>query len=156
MKTMFGIAVAAVALAGILGSAAPRHAQNYIVKELNVGPSGNPDQFSPDFLKIQPGDSVTFQADDSGHDVMSMYNDIPAGAQPFQGQVGKTFTVTFTVPGVYAYKCQPHLSFGMVGMIVVGQPANVDKLSFAGLPRRAHDRLEALAAQAKSVATAAR
>jgi pseudoazurin len=156
MKALFGIAVAAIALAGIVGAATPSYAQNYVVKELNVGPNGNPDQFSPDFLKIQPGDSVTFQADDSGHDVMSLFNGIPAGAQPFQGQVGKSFTVTFTVPGAYVYKCQPHLSFGMVGMIVVGQPTNLDKLSFAGLPRRAHDRLEALVAQARSTAPASR
>ena len=39
------------------------------------------------------------------------------------------------------------LSFvGMVGMIVVGKPTNLDKLSFAGMARRAHDRLAALAA----------
>lgn len=150
MRTTLGIAIAVVALFGIAGSAMPSFAETYIVKELNVGPNGEPDVFLPDLLRIQPGDSVTFQANDSGHDVRSIENDIPAGAQPFQGPINKTFTVIFTIPGVYAYKCQPHLSFGMVGMIVVGEPTNLNQLSFEGLPRRAHDRLVSLAAQVRN------
>lgn len=155
-KTMFGIAVAAIALAGIAGYATPSFAQNYVVKELNHGPNGNPDVFSPALVKINPGDSVTFEPTDPGHMAMSINNDIPAGAKPFQCAVNKKCTFTFTVPGAYAYKCMPHLSFGMVGMIVVGKPTNLDKLSFAGMARRAHDRLAALAAQAKSFNTAER
>jgi hypothetical protein len=32
--------------------------------------------------------------------------------------------VTFTAPGVYGYKCLPHLGMGMVGVIQVGPASN--------------------------------
>ena len=156
MKFAFGITMAAVALAGLMGFATPSFAKNYVVKELNYGPNGNPDEFSPDFLQIEPGDKVTFEDTDQGHDAVSLKGDIPVGAKPFKVPMTKTASVTFTVPGVYAYKCQPHLSFGMVGVIIVGHPATLNKLSFAGLPRRAHDRLVALAARADKVETVSR
>lgn len=156
MKLAFGVAVAAVALVSLTGFATPSFAKSYVVKELNYGPHGNPDEFSPDFLKIKPGDTVTFEDTDQGHDAVSIRGDIPAGAKPFKVPMNKTATVTFTVPGAYAYKCQPHVSFGMVGMIVVGHPATLNKLSFADLPRRAHDRLAALAAHAEKVEMASR
>jgi len=156
MKFAFGITMAAVAVAGLTGFATPSFAKNYVVKELNHAPNGKPDQFSPAFLHIKPGDTVTFQATDQGHDAVSLRGDIPAGAKPFKVPMNKTASVTFTVPGVYAYKCQPHASFGMAGMILVGHPATLNKLSFAGLPRRAHDRLVALAARADKVEMASR
>ncbi len=156
MKFVLGFAAAAVALSGIVTFATPSFAKDYVVKELNHGPNGNPDMFSPDFLRIKPGDSVTFKAVDKGHDAVSIRGDIPAGAKPFRVPMNKTKTITFTVPGVYAYKCQPHQSFGMVGMIVVGKPTNLAKLSFSGLARRAHNRLATLAMQAKKIETASR
>jgi len=156
MTKIFGIAVAAVALMGLAGFATPSFAQDHVVKELNHGPNGKPDVFEPALVKINPGDSVTFEPTDPGHMAMSINKDIPAGAKPFNCAVNKKCTVTFTVPGVYAYKCMPHMSFGMVGMIVVGQPTNIDKLNFSGIPRRAHDRLVAMAAQVKQINTAER
>lgn len=150
MNVTFRIGAAVLALAAIVGFATPGFAKNYIVKELNHGPNGAPDVFQPELLKIEPGDSVTFEATDGGHDARSINNAIPAGAQPFHCGTGKTCTITFAVPGAYAYKCQPHLSFGMVGLIIVGKPVNLGTLSFSGLPRRARDKLTALAAQAKS------
>lgn len=155
MQKIFRVGVGVLPLVFVALFSSPSFAKNYVVKELNHGPNGQPDVFLPELLRIEPGDSVTFQADDSGHDVRSLMNDIPAGAKPFSGPISKTFTVTFTVPGVYAYKCQPHLSFGMVGMIVVGKPTNIDKLDFSGLPRRAHDKLVALAAKVRSGDTGA-
>jgi len=147
---MFGIGAAVMALGAIVGFTTPSFAKNYIVKELNHGPTGAPDVFQPELLRLAPGDSVTFEATDGSHDARSIANAIPAGAQPFRCGIGKTCTITFTVPGAYAYKCQPHLSFGMVGLIVVGQPVNLGELSFSGLPRRARDKLTALAARARN------
>jgi pseudoazurin len=51
---------------------------------------------------------------------------IPDGAEPFEGKMGKDVTVTFTQPGVYGVKCKPHLVMGMVAVIVVGDPVNLD------------------------------
>ena len=77
-------------------------------------------------VKIAPGDTVHFIAADKGHDVLSVDGMIPDGAQPFEGKLSQDLTVTFTVPGVYGFKCKPHYAMGMVGVIVVGDPANLD------------------------------
>lgn len=51
---------------------------------------------------------------------------IPEQAQPWDSgmmaQPGQSFSVTFTVEGVYDYYCLPHESMGMVGRLVVGEP----------------------------------
>ncbi|MGH8402479.1 MAG: plastocyanin/azurin family copper-binding protein, partial [Gammaproteobacteria bacterium] len=78
------------------------YAKDYTVKELNSG-TGGAFVFEPDFLHIQPGDSVHFVAADSGHDSQSYL--VPAGAQNWTGQVSKDITVKFTQEGVYLYEC---------------------------------------------------
>ena len=80
--------------------------------------------FEPDLVKVQPGDTVTFVATDPGHDAQSVPGMLPDGAQPFEGQIGKDLTVTFTQPGVYGVKCKPHYVMGMVGLVVVGDPSS--------------------------------
>ena len=35
-------------------------------------------------------------------------------------------TVTFTKPGVYGVKCKPHYAMGMVAVVVVGEPVNLE------------------------------
>lgn len=85
---------------------------------------------------------------------MSINNDIPASAKPFNHEVNKK--CTFSMTGAYAYKCMPQMSFGMLGLIVVNKPTNLDKLSYASLARRAHDHLATLAQQARGVSTTVR
>ncbi|MGH8281635.1 MAG: pseudoazurin [Gammaproteobacteria bacterium] len=97
------------------------YAKDYTVKELNSG-TGGAFVFEPDFLHIQPGDSVHFVAADSGHDSQSYL--VPAGAQNWTGQVSKDITVKFTQEGVYLYECNPHHLFGMLGIIQVGKAVN--------------------------------
>ena len=80
--------------------------------------------FDPDLVRIAPGDTVHFIATDKGHDVQSIEGMIPDGGQGFVGKISQDLTVTFTVPGVYGIKCDPHLAMGMVGLIVVGDPVN--------------------------------
>jgi pseudoazurin len=83
--------------------------------------------FEPSMVKIAPGDTVHFIATDKGHDVMSVDGMVPNGAQPFEGKLGEDLTVTFTVPGVYGFKCKPHYGMGMVGVVVIGDPVNLDQ-----------------------------
>lgn len=113
------IAAAAVLLAGAAGAA------EFDVKMLNKGAAGAM-VFEPAMVKVAPGDTVHFIATDKGHDVLSVDGMIPDGAQPFAGELGKDLTVTFTVPGVYGVKCKPHYGMGMVGVVVVGDPVNLD------------------------------
>ena len=81
--------------------------------------------FAPDILYIQPGDSVQWQ-NMTSHDTVSIEGLIPEGAQPWRGAIGENLGITLTVEGVYAYVCEPHIGFGMMGVIVVGKPVNID------------------------------
>lgn len=97
------------------------YAKDYTVKELNTG-AGGTFVFEPNFLHIQPGDSVHFVAADAGHDSQSYL--VPKGAQGWTGEVSKDITVKFTREGLYLYECNPHHVFGMLGVIQVGQAVN--------------------------------
>ena len=81
--------------------------------------------FKPDIIYIQPGDTVGW-TNMTSHMVASVEGLIPEGAQPFQGQLGENLKVTLDKEGVYGYVCTPHLGFGMVGVIVVGKPTNLE------------------------------
>jgi pseudoazurin len=118
-------AIAGALVAGVLFAAGTAGAAEVEVKMLNKGAAG-PMVFEPAMVKIAPGDSVHFVATDKGHDVASIAGMIPDGAQPFEGKISQDLTVTFTVPGVYGYKCKPHYALGMVGVVVVGDPVNLD------------------------------
>ena len=111
----------------------PVDAADYQVRMLNQSPDGMM-QFSPQLLKIAPGDTVHFFATDKGHNAKSIDGMIPDGAKPFSSPTGEDFTVTLTVPGVYGYRCTPHGTLGMVGMIVVGKPANEEAAKSAAMP----------------------
>ena len=108
-------------------------AADYSVKMLNQGMDGML-EFDPQLVKIAPGDTVHFVAADKGHNVQSIDGMIPEGAKSFSGEIGQDLTVTFTVPGIYGYRCLPHGSLGMVGLVVVGSPANESAAKSAALP----------------------
>lgn len=112
-----GILIAGAAMAVALAS--PAAAKDYQVKMLNKG-NGRTMVFTPELLKIAPGDTVTFVATDKSHNAESISTMLPAGAAPFKGKMNQNLTVKFTKPGVYGYKCLPHYGMGMVGAIVVG------------------------------------
>jgi pseudoazurin len=77
---------------------------------------------------------VHFVASDQGHNVQSVDGMIPPGAKPLSGAIGQNLTVTFSVPGVYGYRCTPHGTLGMVGLIVVGSPVNEAQAKSAAMP----------------------
>jgi pseudoazurin len=128
-------------------AAAPALAANVDVQLLNKGDKGA-FVFQPDLVKIGVGDTVTFEATDKGHNVDGAAADIPAGATPFKSQMSQELTETFTVPGVYVVKCDPHYGLGMVAVVVVGEDlSNLDALKAAKNPTKAQDRLNAIFAE---------
>ncbi len=135
----------------LLAGCAQACAADFEVKALNRGTSGA-FVFEPTFLKIAPGDKVTFKAVDANHTVGTVRGMIPAGAQPFKSERSKDLTVTFATPGIYGYECFVHIhSFGMSGLIVVGDdlsnmPAAKEAAALAPPVERA--KLEALLKQA--------
>ena len=117
MKTF----IRSIAFIGGLALAGGVFAADQVIRELNNGPEG-PFVFSPSYLLIQPGDTVTFQPADQGHNSESVF--MPAGATAWKSDISQPVTVSFTKPGVYIYQCTPHNLFGMVGVIVVGSAVN--------------------------------
>jgi pseudoazurin len=83
--------------------------------------------FEPALVKVAPGDTVKFVATDKGHNAETIKGMLPADATPFLGKNGEDVAVTFEKPGVYGVKCLPHYGMGMVAMVVVGTPTNVDE-----------------------------
>jgi len=78
---------------------------------------------------VQPGDSVKWD-NMAGHNSESVDGMIPEGAEEWTSVLGETVSHTFKVPGAYIYKCAPHFSQGMVGVVIVGdgRPANLDAI----------------------------
>jgi pseudoazurin len=122
MRKIFMLATAAV-LVTMAGGA---FAAEIEVKMLNKGAEGAM-VFEPALIKVAPGDTVKFISTDKGHNAESIKGMLPTDATPFLGKLGADVAVTFDKPGVYGVKCLPHYGMGMVAMVVVGTPTNLDE-----------------------------
>jgi len=81
--------------------------------------------FNPDILYVKPGDTISF-VNMASHDSVSVDGFIPEGAQPWKSGIGNNLSIKLDVEGTYLYVCVPHLGFGMVGIIVVGEAKDID------------------------------
>ena len=101
---------------------------NHSVKMLNQGSSGVM-VFEPAYLKINVGDSVTFESTDAAHNSASIPGMIPSSASTWSGGLSQNITVMFDVSGIYGYQCTPHSMMAMVGVIQVGDDkSNLDSV----------------------------
>ena len=100
-------------------SAVNSSGEQYEVRMLNQGADGVM-VFEPSVLQVQLGDSVTFKAENPGHNAASIEGMIPDGADPWDSGISQDITVTFNEEGTYVYQCTPHLMMSMVGVITVG------------------------------------
>lgn len=122
MKTLFAALVLGVAVV-VAGAA---EAAEIEVVMLNKGEKGAM-VFQPDFVKAAPGDTIRFVPTDKGHNVETIKGMLPEGAKPFKSKFNEEFTVTLDKEGVYGVKCSPHYGMGMVALIEVGQPVNIEE-----------------------------
>jgi len=126
----------------------PAGAADFEVHMLNKGAEGAM-VFEPAFVKVAPGDTVTFIPTDKGHNVETIKDMIPEGAEAFKSKMNETYKVTFDKAGAYGVKCTPHVGMGMVGVVVVGDaPANLEAVKTGKLPKKARERLDAAIAAA--------
>lgn len=119
--------VMSLATFALLMSASMAPAAEVEVKMLNKGTDGGLMVFEPSLVKIAPGDTVKFVAADKTHNAETVKGMLPEGATPFAGKMSENVSVTFDKPGVYGVKCMPHYAMGMVALVVVGKPDNVDQ-----------------------------
>ncbi|WP_195805393.1 pseudoazurin [Bombella favorum] len=100
--------------------------------------------FEPAVVYIHSGDSVHFVPTDKGHNVQSIPGMTPDGAEPINVPFSQEKTVQFTKSGLYGYKCLPHASLGMVGLVVVdnaNNEAQARKVTFYGRAKQRFNEL---------------
>tara|TARA_Y100001935_G_C17311402_1_gene516694 strand:+ start:8776 stop:9333 length:558 start_codon:yes stop_codon:yes gene_type:complete len=105
-------------------------AAEHKVKMLNNGADGSM-VFEPAVLKVAVGDTVTFLPTNPGHNSVSVSGMIPNGAKSWAGNLNKEISVKIEKEGVYVYQCTPHVVLAMVGVIVAGNPTNLDAVKKA-------------------------
>ncbi|GAU87064.1 pseudoazurin [Bosea sp. BIWAKO-01] len=146
---VLGALVAALGVTGVAGAAEVE------VKMLNKGAEGIM-VFEPAVVKVNPGDTVKFIAADKGHNVESVEAMLPEGGKVFVGKINEELAITFDKPGVYGYKCKPHYGMGMVGLVVVGEPPNLDQAKAAAHPPKAKQVFATLFDKAAHISVASK
>ncbi len=76
--------------------------------------------YSKKIVKINVGDTVSWKATDSSHNVEFIKGAVPEGVESFKSKLNKDVSYEFKIPGIYAYWCTPHKSLGMIGFVIVG------------------------------------
>lgn len=94
--------------------------------------------FETPILYVAEGDEVHFSNMNS-HNSASVEGMIPDGATAWIGKLGENVAPALEKAGIYSYVCQPHIGFGMVGVIIVGDVSAED---IAAYKQQAIDTLE--------------
>ncbi|WP_226779915.1 pseudoazurin [Oceaniglobus trochenteri] len=118
MKTLM-MSAALILAAGVAS------AETHDVQMLNKGEEGAM-VFEPAYVKAAPGDVIRFLPADKGHNVENIEGMLPEGVDGFKSKLNAEFELTVDAEGLYGVKCTPHYAMGMVGLIQVGEPVNLD------------------------------
>jgi len=141
---MLGLLALGAALPLLQPLPAAAEGVNHEIHMLNKGEAGAM-VFEPAYVQVQPGDTVTFIPTDKSHNVETIKDMIPEGAETFKSKINETYTVTFEVPGVYGLKCTPHFAMGMVAMVIVGDGhENIDAVKAVKVPKKVGERFQAI------------
>lgn len=143
MKTAF----APLAAFALLCAASLAGAAEIEVKMLNLGKKG-PMVFEPNFIKAAPGDTIVFVPTQPGHNMESIKGMLPAGVEPFKGKFNEAYRLDVSKEGVYGVKCTPHYGMGMVALIEVGKPVNMNETIAVKHPGLAGKRFTEIFAEA--------
>lgn len=145
------IKLARLLLTALIAIATPAlaSAETIEVKMLNRGEKGSM-VFEPDFLALQPGDSIKFIAANKSHNAATIDGMVPEGHPGFKGKINEEIVVAFDQPGFYGIKCLPHFGMGMVMLIKVGDVGLPQSFRAVEVPARAKPRFEALFARAEA------
>lgn len=135
------------AIAAMIAISGGAHAAEHEVHMLNKGEKGTM-VFEPDLVQAAPGDTIRFVPVDKLHNAETIKGMIPDGAEAFRGKVNEEISVTLTEEGVYGVKCTPHYAMGMVMLVVVGDPVNLEEAKAVKHPGQARGRFEAIFAAA--------
>ncbi|SFC24972.1 pseudoazurin [Tropicimonas isoalkanivorans] len=140
MKTPLTIAAVFAFAAGAANAA------THEVHMLNKGEAGLM-VFEPAFVSAEPGDVIHFVSVDKGHNAESIEGMLPEGVEAFKSKPNEDFDLTVSEEGVYGVKCTPHYGMGMVALIKVGEPVNLDGAAAVKQRGKAKGRMADLIAQ---------
>jgi len=116
------------------------------VKMLNKGEEGSM-VFEPAFILAEPGDTIVFLPTDKGHNAESIKGMLPEGVEGFKSKINAEFSLTVDAEGLYGIKCTPHYGMGMIALIQVGEPVNLDDAAAVTQKGKAKKRFGPLFAQ---------
>ncbi len=108
-------------LASLLGGTA--NADEHVIKAVITN-------WTPMITYAKPGDTLKF-GQMAGHDTETIEGMFPKDAKPWKAKLGEEgFSVKLEKEGAYIFKCNPHMTTGMVGAVVVGEgvPKNLAAL----------------------------
>ena len=151
-----GAAAASAALPTV-ASAESHAAAEPVVHEvmmLNKHPDNSKERqvFVPDLLRVNVGDTIKFISGDKGHN--SEVNDdmMPEGGTEWAGKINEDIEVVIEVEGAYGYKCKPHATAGMIGLILAGDVSgNYESVKEARQRGKAKARYEDIFARADAL-----
>lgn len=134
--------LAACVVLGLTASTAS--AAEVVVEMLSRDKTANlSNMFKPGLVRVNRGDTVKWKATQSGHNVAFVAGAVPAGVPLFTSPMSKDVSFKFEKPGIYLYKCTPHIGLGMVGVVLVGNDkSNFAAVKAAYVPPLAKKRLE--------------
>lgn len=146
MMRLLRMILAVTAAAGVTSGVA--YAAEHEVKMLNKS-GAKLMQFEPAFLKVEPGDTIKFVPTNPSHNAETIPEMWPEGAATFKGDINKEVVLKVDKEGVYGVKCMPHYMMGMVMLIQVGQPTNLEKVKAFKAPAAAGKNFQELFANVK-------
>lgn len=97
-------------------------------------------RFEPDLLKLSPGDELVFLNSRSDHTVHTVPELWPDGVAPVAIAHKPEAKVVFEREGFYGFRCRRHGQYGMVMLVVVGQPEDTAGLQETIRKMRAKSR----------------
>jgi plastocyanin len=107
--------------------------------------------FDPAVLVVEPGDTIRWTTATGRHSSTAYAAGLPEGAEPWDtgvvGEPGQGVDVTLpedAPTGSYPYYCKIHEDAGMLGLIVVGEPSELDPEFRASLPSLLRTKLDDL------------
>lgn len=98
--------------------------------------------YSIEVAKIDAGQTIKWVATAKGHNVEMIKG--PDGAElPKKSKLNEDVSIKFDKPGVYLYKCTPHVGLGMIGLVVVGgDTSNKDEIAAVKLSGKSKKKLK--------------
>lgn len=143
-----------LAFAMLCFASSPALAKEYVVQMKNQGADGTM-VFDPPYVSAKVGDVVRFVPTDLGHNAgpIPLKGLLPDGVALPVGSLNAEYSVRLAAPGLYAIRCTPHYSMGMVALIKAGSGPAANAAAFAAatakLPPLAQRRMSTLLARAR-------